>query len=50
MSLLKDLQKAVKTHHVLALLGLVVLGVVVMQYSKRKGSVFEWFKWQRCPV
>ncbi len=41
MSLLKDLQKAVKTHHVLALLGLVVLGVVVMQYSKRKGSVFD---------
>lgn len=41
MSLLKDLQKTVKTHHVLALLGLVVLGVVVMQYSKRKGSVFD---------
>jgi hypothetical protein len=41
MSLLKDLQKAVKTHHVLALLGLIVLGVVVTQYSKRKGSVFD---------
>jgi len=41
MTLLKDLQKVVKTHHVLALLGLVVLGVVVMQYSKRKGSVLD---------
>lgn len=41
MTLLKDLQKVVKTHHVLALLGLVVLGVVVMQYSKRKGNVLD---------
>jgi hypothetical protein len=39
MALLKDLQKSIKTHHVLALLGLVVLGVVFMQYSNRKGSI-----------
>ena len=39
MAFLKDLQKSIKTHHVLALLGLVVLGVVFMQYSNRKGSV-----------
>lgn len=44
MTLLKDLQKVVKTHHVLALLGLVVLGVVVMQYSKRKGSILDTMK------
>lgn len=41
MSLLKNLQKVVKTHHVLALLGLFVLGVVVTQYSNRKGNVFD---------
>jgi len=39
MALLKDLQKSIKTHHVLALFGLVVLGVVFMQYSNRKGSI-----------
>jgi len=39
MAFLKDLQKSIKTHHVLALLGLIVLGVVFMQYSNRKGSV-----------
>jgi len=39
MAFLKDLQKSIKTHHVLALLGLIVLGFVFMQYSNRKGSV-----------
>jgi hypothetical protein len=39
MSLLKDLQKSVKSHHVLALLGLIVLAAVFMQYSNRKGGV-----------
>lgn len=41
MGLLKDLQKSLKTHHVLALLGLLVLGVVFTQYSSRKGSVIN---------
>lgn len=41
MNLLNKLQKSVKTHHVLALLGLVVLGAVVMQYSNRKGTSFD---------
>lgn len=41
MGLLKDLQKSMKTHHVLALLGLLVLGVVFTQYSSRKGSVIN---------
>ena len=41
MALLKDLQKSIKTHHVLALLGLLVLGVVFTQYSNRKGSVIN---------
>jgi hypothetical protein len=41
MSMLKDLQKFVKVHHVLALAGLVLLVAVVMQYSKRKGSALD---------
>lgn len=39
--MLKDLQKFVKVHHVLALVGLVLLAAVVMQYSRRKGSVLD---------
>ena len=39
--MLKDLQKFVKVHHVLALAGLVLLVAVVMQYSKRKGSALD---------
>jgi hypothetical protein len=41
MSLLKDLQKFIKMHHILAVAGFLVLGVVVMQYSKRKGLVVD---------
>ena len=37
MTVLKDLQKFVKVHHVLALVGLVLLAIFVAQYSKRKG-------------
>ena len=39
--MLKDLQKFVKVHHVLALAGLVLLVAVVMQYSNRKGSALD---------
>lgn len=39
--MLKDLQKFVKVHHVLALVGLVLLAAVVMQYSKRKGTAVD---------
>jgi hypothetical protein len=38
MTVLKDLQKFVKVHHVLALVGLVLLAIFVAQYSKRKGT------------
>lgn len=41
MSLLKDLQKFIKMHHVLAIAGLLVLGVVVSQYSNRKGLIVD---------
>jgi hypothetical protein len=41
MSMIKDLQKFVKVHHVLALAGLVLLVAVVMQYSNRKGSALD---------
>lgn len=37
MSLLRDLQKTLKAHHLLALLGLLVLVVAVSQFSERKG-------------
>lgn len=37
MNLLKDLQKYIKSHHMLALIGIIVLAIVIMQYSKRKG-------------
>lgn len=37
MTVFKDLQKFVKVHHILALVGLVLLAVFVAQYSKRKG-------------
>lgn len=41
MSLLRDLQKTLKAHHLLALLGLLVLVVAVSQFSERKGSHSE---------
>jgi hypothetical protein len=41
MSLLKDLQKFIKMHHVLAIAGLLVLGVVVSQYSNKKGLIVD---------
>ena len=41
MSLLRDLQKTLKAHHLLALLGLLVLVVAVSQFSERKGAHSE---------
>jgi hypothetical protein len=46
MTLLKNLQnfqKNLKTHHFLALLGVIVLAYAVMQYSGRKGRISDAF-------
>ena len=39
--MLNDLRKFVKGHHLLALAGLVLLAIVVIQYSNRKGSALD---------
>lgn len=41
MSVLKDLQKNLKAHHLLAMLGVLVLVVAVSQFSERKGNESE---------
>ena len=41
MSILKDLQKSFKSHHLIALLGVVILIAALSQYSGRKGSSHE---------
>ena len=41
MSILKDLQRNFKSHHLIALLGVVILVAALTQYSGRKGSVNE---------
>lgn len=41
MSILKDLQKFVKLHNVLALVGLLFLLLFINQYSDRKGTTFS---------
>jgi hypothetical protein len=41
MSMFNNLSKSVKSHHLLVLLGLVVLGVVLMQYSGRKSLLLS---------
>ena len=41
MSILKDLQKSFKSHHLIALLGVVILIAALSQYSGRKGSAHE---------
>lgn len=41
MGLLKKFQKNVKSHHILALLGLVVIVVAIQQFNSRKGSVID---------
>lgn len=41
MTFLKDLHKFIKVHHVLAIAGILVLSVVVIQYSNKKGLVVD---------
>jgi hypothetical protein len=43
MSFLKDLQKNIKAHHFIALLGVLVLGLAIMQYSGRKTNYNDGF-------
>ena len=43
MSVFKNLQKSIKTHHFIALLGLIVLGYAVIQYSNKKGILSDGF-------
>ena len=43
MSFLKNLQKNIKSHHFIALIGILVLALAIMQYSGRKGMVSDGF-------
>jgi hypothetical protein len=43
MNMLKNLRKYLKTHHVIALLGLIVLVVAIMQYSGTKNGSKDGF-------
>ena len=43
MSFLKNLQKNIKAHHFIALLGVLVLGLAIMQYSGRKTNYNDGF-------
>ena len=43
MSVFKNLQKKIKVHHFVALLGVIVVAYAVMQYSKRKGILSDGF-------
>lgn len=47
--MLKNLQKFIKVHHVLAFLGLLLLFVYVARYSNRKGSSFDGLSSQNMP-
>jgi hypothetical protein len=43
MSFLKNLQKNIKAHHFIALIGIVVLALAIMQYSGRKTKISDGF-------
>jgi hypothetical protein len=43
MSFLKNLQKNIKAHHFIALIGILVLALAVMQYSGRKNNYSDGF-------
>jgi hypothetical protein len=43
MSFLKNLQKNVKSHHFIALIGVLVLALAIMQYSGRKSTYSDGF-------
>jgi len=47
MKLLRDLQKTMKAHHLLALLGIIVVIYSMCQYSDRKGSPSDGFDSQK---
>jgi hypothetical protein len=43
MTFLKDLQKNIKAHHFIALVGIFVLALAIMQYSSRKTNFSDGF-------
>ena len=43
MSLLKDLEKMVKPHHIVILIGIVVVGYALMQYSEKKDLLTQGY-------
>lgn len=43
MSLLKNLQKNIKSHHLIALVGILVLAFAIMQYSGRKTTFSDGY-------
>ena len=43
MSFLKDLQKSIKAHHFIALIGILVLVLAIIQYSGRKTNYSDGF-------
>lgn len=42
--MLKSIQKYVKAHHIIALIGVVVIGLAIYQYSTRKSSILSGMK------
>ena len=42
--MLKSIQKYVKAHHIIALVGVVVIGLAIYQYSTRKSSILSGMK------
>jgi hypothetical protein len=44
MTLLKNLQKNVKSHHFIALIGILVLAFAIMQYTNRKTNYADGFE------
>ena len=43
MSLLSDIKKYVKTHHMIALLGALIAGIAIYQYAERKSRTTDAF-------
>jgi hypothetical protein len=42
--MLKSIRKYVKAHHIIALIGVVVIGIAIYQYSTRKSSILSGMK------
>lgn len=49
MSFLKNLQKNIKAHHFIALIGIVVLAIAITQYSGRKNTFNDGFDGNSMP-